>query len=57
MTPFAPHRDTLESTRKYRAVFARSPGVAWPKEQSYNAVRGIATLTAEEWARANLVSR
>jgi hypothetical protein len=41
--------------RKYRAVFARPTGVAWPKEPSYNAIQGIATLTAEEWARANLV--
>ncbi len=40
---------------KYRAVFARTNGVAWPKDQSDNAVRGITTTTAEEWARANLV--
>jgi hypothetical protein len=44
-----------DTMRKYRAVFARPTGVAWPKEQSYNAIRGITTLTAEEWARANLV--
>lgn len=50
-------QDPGDSMRKYRAVFARTTGVAWPKEQSYNAVRGIATLTAEQWARANLVFR
>ncbi|WKG03930.1 aromatic alcohol reductase [Mycolicibacterium sp. HK-90] len=41
--------------RKYRAVFARPTGVAWPKAQSYNAVRGISTTTVEDWAKANLV--
>ncbi|CRZ16910.1 aromatic alcohol reductase [Mycolicibacterium neworleansense] len=44
-----------DTMSKYRAVFARTNGVAWPKDQSYNAVRGINTTTAEEWARANLV--
>ncbi|MGV9800481.1 aromatic alcohol reductase [Mycobacterium sp. NPDC003449] len=48
-------QDPGDTMRKYRAVFARTSGVAWPKDQSYNAVRGIRTLTAEEWARANLV--
>lgn len=43
-----------DTMSKYRAVFARTNGVAWPKDQSYNAVRGIDTMTAEEWARANL---
>jgi len=40
--------------RRYRAVFARPTGVAWPKQWSYNAVRGIATTTVEDWAKANL---
>ena len=57
---FAFLRDQLaaepeDTMRKYRAVFARPNGVAWPKEQSYNALRGIATTTAEDWAKANLV--
>lgn len=43
-----------DTMSKYRAVFARTNGVAWPKDQSYNAVRAITTTTAEEWARANL---
>ncbi len=43
-----------DTMSKYRAVFARTNGVAWPKDQSYNAVRGITTTTAEEWARTNL---
>lgn len=47
-------QDPDDTMRKYRAVFARPTGVAWPKEQSYNTVRGIDTMTAEQWARANL---
>ncbi|GAS99682.1 isoflavone reductase [Mycolicibacterium canariasense] len=47
-------RQPDDTMRKYRAVFARSTGVAWPKAQSYNAARGIGTITAEEWAKANL---
>lgn len=44
-----------DTMRRYRAVFARPTGVAWPKAQSYNMLRGITTMTAEDWARANLV--
>ncbi|OCB14478.1 2'-hydroxyisoflavone reductase [Mycolicibacterium porcinum] len=44
-----------DTMSKYRAVFARTKGVAWPKDQAYNVVRGISTTTAEEWARANLI--
>ncbi|OCB57106.1 2'-hydroxyisoflavone reductase [Mycobacterium vulneris] len=44
-----------DTMSKYRAVFARTSGVAWPKDQAYNVVRGISTTTAEEWACANLV--
>lgn len=50
-------QDPGDTMRKYRAVFARSSGVAWPKEQSYNAIHGMATTTAEVWARRNLASR
>jgi hypothetical protein len=47
--------DPGDTMRKYRAVFARSTGVSWPKDQSYNAVRGIATTSVEDWAKKNLV--
>jgi hypothetical protein len=47
-------RHPTDHMRKYRAVFAQGRGVAWPKAQTFNAVRGISTITAEEWARANL---
>jgi hypothetical protein len=46
--------EPTDTMRKYRAVFARPTGVAWPKEQSYNVGRGIATTTVEDWAKANL---
>ncbi|MGE0220454.1 aromatic alcohol reductase [Mycolicibacterium sp.] len=47
-------QDPDDTMRKYRAVFARPSGVAWPKEQSYNVLRNIATVSAEQWARENL---
>jgi hypothetical protein len=47
-------RQPDDTMRKYRAVFARRTGVAWPKAQSYNATRGIDTITAEDWAKVNL---
>lgn len=47
--------EPTDTMRKYRAVFARPTGVAWPKEQSYNAVQHIATTSVEDWAKKNLV--
>ena len=47
-------RDPTDATKKYRAVFAAGKGVAWPKDQSFNAVRGIRTTTAAEWAHVAL---
>lgn len=47
--------DPADMMRKYRAVFARPTGVAWPKPQSYNVARGITTVTVKDWAEANLV--
>lgn len=47
--------DPEDTMRKYRAVFARPTGVAWPKDQSYNVLRGIPTTTVEDWAKVNLV--
>lgn len=46
--------DEDDAMRRYRAVFARPTAVAWPKRQSYNVVRGIATVTVEDWAKANI---
>lgn len=50
-------RDAGDSMRKYRAVFAQGKGVAWPKDQTFNAIRGVPTTSAEEWARSHLPSR
>ena len=47
-------RDPSDSMKKYHAVFAPGRGVAWPKESSFNAIRGIATTSAAAWARAHL---
>ncbi|WNG87581.1 aromatic alcohol reductase [Mycobacterium sp. ITM-2016-00317] len=46
--------DPQDSMKKYRAVFARGVGVAWPKSATFNARNGIDTTTAHEWARKNL---
>ena len=45
-----------DSMRKYRAVFAQGKGVAWPKDTTFNAIRGFPTTSAEQWARAHLPS-
>ncbi|WP_345829953.1 aromatic alcohol reductase [Erwinia sp. HDF1-3R] len=38
---------------KYRLAFARKDGVAWRKSDTFNAQRGIATVTAEQWLADN----
>lgn len=47
-------RDPTDTLKKYRAVFAQGIGVAWPTVDTFNAVHGISTTSAEEWARANV---
>jgi hypothetical protein len=46
-----------DTMRKYRAVFAQGKGVAWPKDRTFNAIRGVPTTSAAEWARAHLPPR
>ena len=46
--------DPVDTLRKYHLVFAKGPGMAWDKADSFNARRGLATISAEEWAVANL---
>ena len=46
--------DPDDMTRKYRAAFAQGRGVAWDKATTFNARRGIATTTLEEWVAQNL---
>jgi hypothetical protein len=43
--------DTL---RKYRVVFAQGRGVAWDKQQAFNAQKGITLCGIEDWVRDNL---
>ncbi|MDA4107804.1 aromatic alcohol reductase [Mycolicibacterium holsaticum] len=50
-------RNPGDRLRKYRAVFAQGNGVAWPKTGTFNAIRGIPTTTAEQWARKHLSAR
>ena len=40
--------------RKYRAVFGEGKGVAWDKDQTFNAQLGIEVLGVEGWMRKNL---
>jgi hypothetical protein len=44
-----------DQMQKYRAVFAEGKGVAWPKTESYNAERQIATVTVVEWIKRHLL--
>lgn len=44
-----------DQMQKYRTVFAEGKGVAWPKTQSYNADRQIATVTVVEWIKRHLL--
>ena len=47
-------QDPDNATKKYRVAFAEGLGVAWPREQTFNARRGIKTMDVESWARQNL---
>jgi hypothetical protein len=49
-------RNPDDAMRKYRAVFGQGIGVAWPKAETYNAIHGLSTSTAEQWARGNLAT-
>lgn len=40
--------------RKYRVVFAEGRGVAWDKENTFNAQRGLAVQGMEDWMNQNL---
>ena len=44
-----------DSLRKYRVVFAEGRGVAWDRQSTFNAQRGIAVSGLEEWMRSNAV--
>ncbi len=48
--------DPDNMTRKYRAVFAQGRGVAWPKDDTYNARHGIAVTDLRTWIAGNLAA-
>lgn len=43
-----------DSIRKYRAVFAEGKGVAWAKQDTYNAQRKIETINVVQWIEQHL---
>ncbi|KAJ5173379.1 hypothetical protein N7492_005972 [Penicillium capsulatum] len=48
-------RDPDNGLLKYQAVFGQGRGVAWDLTGTWNQRRGIQAMTAEEWARDNLL--
>ncbi|KAF3480198.1 uncharacterized protein GIQ15_05545 [Arthroderma uncinatum] len=48
-------RDPTNSLHKYNVVFGQGRGVAWDVGETWNFKAGIPALTAEEWAKMNLV--
>lgn len=50
-------KNPADTMAKYRAVFAQGTGVAWPKESTFNALHGIPTTGAGEWAMTHLAER
>ena len=43
-----------DGMRKYRAVFAAGPGMAWDKTATFNHRRGFAVTSAQQWLDENL---
>ena len=43
--------------RKYRVVFAEGKGVSWNMDGTFNALRGLAVVGVDRWARENLRAR
>lgn len=42
-------QDPSDKLKKYRVVFSEARGLAWRKEDTYNAKKGIETETVEQW--------
>ena len=47
-------REPDDTMKKYRAVFAAGPGMAWDKTGTFNHRRGIEVTSAADWVRKNL---
>jgi hypothetical protein len=48
--------DPDNMTRKYRAVFAQGRGVAWPKDETFNARQSIPVTALREWIKPNIAA-
>ena len=48
-------KDTNNTLKKYRIVFAEGRGVAWDKEESFNGKRGLEMIDLETWVKLNLL--
>jgi hypothetical protein len=46
--------DPEDAFKRYRAVFAQGPGMAWDKAATFNGRRGIALTDVEGWLRTHL---
>jgi hypothetical protein len=46
--------DPDNAMKKYQAVFAKGPGMAWDMATTFNHRRGIAVTSVEDWVRENL---
>lgn len=46
--------DPVNGIKKYRVVFAEGKGIAWDKEKTFNARRGLEFQNVEEWIKENL---
>ncbi|WP_168789812.1 aromatic alcohol reductase [Paraburkholderia aromaticivorans] len=44
------------AVRKYRVVFAEGAGVSWDMGRTFNARRGMAVCSMEQWMRENLLA-
>lgn len=47
-------KDPDNMTRKYRAVFAQGRGVAWAKDDTFNARHAIPVTSLHEWVKENI---
>lgn len=47
-------QDPENMTRKYRAVFAQGRGVAWAKDDTFNARHAIPVTSLQEWVKDNI---
>ena len=45
--------DSSDAIRKYRVVFGKGRGVAWPVDQTFNGQRAFPVITVERWLREN----